>query len=125
MIHSTNLHNYTCILYPEPAKVDIFEPSNTTIFAHLGSPVTLRCDSTEPNSQVTWSVPANVACLFGNTNGSYLNVSSMQPAQAGNYTCTLTNKLGTATKSFVIDTDGRSQYSSPLTRNPLIRNLRL
>lgn len=38
--------------------------------------------------------------------GSTFVIDSLQPSQVGNYTCTVTNQYGSASKTFVIQSEG-------------------
>ncbi|KAL4238936.1 hypothetical protein ACF0H5_003640 [Mactra antiquata] len=101
----------------KPPKIDIFEPQNSTSYYPLDSSITLRCDSngTNPKPSVTWNVPNNDACV--NTNSSSLVISSLQPSDVGNYTCTVTNQYGTVSRTFEIISDGIDSLSCNFENN--------
>ncbi|WAR18860.1 MLRP1-like protein [Mya arenaria] len=98
---------YTFHLPTETPKIDIFDPQNSTVLVDIGSNRVLHCDSntTSPGTAIQWTVPPTSACLYGNTSSPYLDVNNIQPSQAGNYTCTVSNKFGSASRTFTVVTE--------------------
>ncbi|XP_052766854.1 MAM and LDL-receptor class A domain-containing protein 1-like [Mya arenaria] len=95
-----------CVCIKTP-KIDIFDPQNSTVLVDIGSNRVLHCDSntTSPGTAIQWTVPPTSACLYGNTSSPYLDVNNIQPSQAGNYTCTVSNKFGSASRTFTVVTE--------------------
>ncbi|XP_053523819.1 hemicentin-2 [Artibeus jamaicensis] len=86
----------------------VFEnPKTETVSQVAGSPLVLTCDVTGvPAPTVTWlkdRMPIESSVVHGVVSrGGRLQMSRLQPAQAGTYTCVAENAQATARKDFIV-----------------------
>ncbi|XP_052272348.1 MAM and LDL-receptor class A domain-containing protein 1-like isoform X2 [Dreissena polymorpha] len=88
----------------KPPKIDVFEPANRTAYYPINKELQLHCDTNSTGATVKWKEPNTSACLSGSNSGPYLMTKYLQPSQAGNYTCTVSNNFGSATQTVTIVT---------------------
>ena len=84
------------------------QPETFIVRAHVGSSVVLDCYFTN-TATVEWSAPSSAVCSEYDITGGTLNISKLEPSQAGDYVCSETND--TDTKVFSLEVTGIVVFS--------------
>ena len=102
------MYNYNYIYYSflfSALPLFIGADVELEIVQPLGESISLDCTAAgAPFPNYTWSVPPNSQIAQGPLfDGPILDVQLSDPSDAGQYTCTVTNGVGTITRVFTLN----------------------
>ncbi|XP_070846440.1 vascular cell adhesion protein 1-like [Chaetodon trifascialis] len=102
----------TVLYKPRPQGPSHLDPVTIT----EGSPLHLNCSAGgNPSPSYTWMLPLASPPLSG---GSVFTIKHIKPADAGQYTCSVSNTVGTVTMKFTVAVQGLETTSTTTTRQP-------